>query len=52
MALSQQTLAAMMGTSREAVNKQLRQWEDQGLIALGRNSITLVDREALERLVH
>jgi CRP-like cAMP-binding protein len=26
MPLSQQTLAAMMGTSREAVNKQLRQW--------------------------
>lgn len=48
MALSQQTLAAMMGTSREAVNKQLRQWEGQGIIALGRNSITLVDREALE----
>lgn len=51
LSLSQQTLAAMMGTSREAVNKQLRQWEDAGLVALGRNSISVVDREALEQLV-
>lgn len=50
MTLSQQTLAAMMGTSREAVNKQLRIWEDQGLILLGRGSVTLVDRDALEAI--
>ena len=39
--VSQQVLAAMMGTTREAVNKRLREWEDEGLISLGRGAITL-----------
>ncbi len=41
----------MMGTSREAVNKQLRAWEDEGLIALRRGSVTLLDAEQLELIV-
>jgi CRP/FNR family transcriptional regulator, cyclic AMP receptor protein len=39
--ISQQGLATMIGTSRQAVNKQLRQWEDAGLIELHRQSITV-----------
>ena len=48
--LSQQFLAAMMGTSREAVNKRLREWEREGVLALGRESVTLLDRDSLEQI--
>lgn len=50
-AISQQTLAAMMGTSREAVNRQLRLWQDEGLVALRRNTVTVLDSPALQGLV-
>ena len=49
--LSQRVLGAMMGTSREAVNKQLRAWEEEGIIAIRRGSITLRDPEKLEMIV-
>lgn len=49
--LPQHLLASMMGTSREAVNKQLRSWEDAGLIDVRRGTITVIDRTSLERLV-
>jgi len=45
--LPQQDLADLVGTSRESVNKQLRQWEEAGLVRLGRGRIFL---EAPERL--
>lgn len=45
---SQNLLASMVGTSREAVNKQLRAWEEGGLIDLKRGNITILDRAALE----
>jgi CRP-like cAMP-binding protein len=45
--ISQHMLASMIGTSREAVNKQLRSWEEQGLIDVRRGSITLLDRRRL-----
>ena len=48
--LSQQFLAAMMGTSREAVNKRLREWEQDGILALDRESVTVLDREFLAQL--
>ncbi len=51
LSLSQRVLGAMMGTSREAVNKQLRAWEDEGLITLRRGSITLRDADQLELIV-
>lgn len=50
--IQQHTLAAMIGTSREAVNKQLRSWEDDGMIDVGRGSITVLDRSRLEQIVH
>ena len=45
---SQQMLAAMMGTTREAVNKRLREWEDEGLLTLGRGFVIVHDLEELE----
>ncbi|MBK8208977.1 MAG: Crp/Fnr family transcriptional regulator [Rhodospirillales bacterium] len=49
--IQQHTLAAMIGTSREAVNKQLRSWEVDGMIDVGRGSIVVLDRSRLERIV-
>jgi CRP-like cAMP-binding protein len=46
---SQAVLANMIGTSREAVNKQLRAWEQLGRIRLKRNLVVLCDVEALQR---
>lgn len=48
--LSQQFLAAMMGTTREAVNKRLREWEQEGVLKLGRESVTVLDRAFLADL--
>lgn len=50
--LSQHMLASMIGTSREAVNKQLRAWEGKGLIDVRRGSITILDREGLEKVIN
>jgi len=49
--IQQHTLAAMIGTTREAVNKQLRTWEKDGVIDVGRGSITVLDRSRLESVV-
>lgn len=49
--LPQHLLASMIGTSREAVNKQLRAWEGEGLIDVQRGSVTLLERDGLEEIV-
>lgn len=49
--VSQHMLASMIGTSREAVNKQLRIWEAMGVIALKRGSITVLTPDALATIV-
>jgi cAMP-binding proteins - catabolite gene activator and regulatory subunit of cAMP-dependent protein kinases len=49
--ISQHMLASMIGTSREAVNKQLRFWEEEGVIDVRRGSITVLSRERLARIV-
>ena len=46
--LPQQELADMVGTTRESINKQLRAWEQHGLVALGRARVTILDHEAME----
>ena len=46
--LPQQDLADLVGTTRESVNKQLRSWEEEGLVKLERTRITIVERAALE----
>ena len=45
--VSQEELAVFIGATRESVNRQLQTWKRQGVIALGRNRIQLLDRGAL-----
>ena len=47
LALSQDDLAAMLGVSRQSVNRQLRQWAEGGLIELRYGHVTLRDRAGL-----
>jgi CRP/FNR family cyclic AMP-dependent transcriptional regulator len=49
--LSQQDLGNLMGTTRESVNKQMRQWTTDGLITVDRGYITVHDADALETYV-
>ena len=49
--LSQQDLGNLMGTTRESVNKQMRQWIDDGLVTVERGYITIHDQDALEAYV-
>jgi CRP/FNR family transcriptional regulator, cyclic AMP receptor protein len=44
---AQGTLAAMVGGSREAVNRCLRKWQKAGFVAIGDRGILLLDPEAL-----
>jgi DNA-binding GntR family transcriptional regulator len=48
---TQAELGAVLGVSREAVNKALRALERQGLLVLGRGRVTVPDPSALLRLV-
>jgi CRP-like cAMP-binding protein len=41
--LPQQDLADLVGTTRESVNKQLREWEEAGLVRLGRGRVAILD---------
>ena len=43
---SQSALAALVGGSRETVNRCLRKWEKEGLIAMEGGRISLIDPEA------
>lgn len=45
--LSQADLASYVGASREAVNQILRRFRDDGLVATARQSITILDLDAL-----
>jgi CRP-like cAMP-binding protein len=47
--LPQRELAAMMGTSRESINKQLREWAEAGWLTVDRGNIAIHDVEALTR---
>ncbi len=46
--LPQQDLADLVGTTRESVNKQLRSWEEEGLVKLERTRITIIEQSGLE----
>jgi CRP-like cAMP-binding protein len=46
---TQGALAAMVGGSREAVNRCLRKWQKQGLLAVSAGRIDLTDPEGLAR---
>jgi len=45
--LTQETLAGMVGASRQTVNRQLRDWQARNIIRLGYGVVTVVDRAAL-----
>ncbi|WP_428670542.1 Crp/Fnr family transcriptional regulator [Reyranella sp.] len=49
--VSQADLARMLGVSREFVNKQLKVWRAAGIVELGRRTMVVRDRRALEQLV-
>ncbi len=48
--LSQQDLGEMVGTTRESINKQIRAWESEGVLAMARGRVTILDVAALESL--
>lgn len=48
--ITQNELAAMLGVSRESVNKQLNLFAREGWVGLGRGSVTLRDPAALRNL--
>lgn len=47
--LTQDDLASMAGTTRATANKVLRELEDKRVVTLGRGTITVIDRAALDR---
>ena len=49
MPMSQSAFGAMLGASRETINKQLKAWQDEGLIITGRRFVVLVDVDRLAR---
>lgn len=48
--LSQRELGALVGVSRESINKCLSAWQNDGIVRIGKNLITILDREAFEGL--
>ncbi len=50
-ALTQQEMAARLGTVREMIGRSLRQLETRGLIKTERGRIVILDREGLQKLV-
>jgi CRP/FNR family cyclic AMP-dependent transcriptional regulator len=48
--LSQESLAQMVGVSRQTLNRGLKALEAKGVIAVGYASLTLIDGPALERI--
>ena len=48
-ALTHQTIAQMIGASRETVSRAMKEFQDQGLIHVERRRIAVGNREALEK---
>ncbi len=48
--LSQEDLANMLGATRESVNKVLRAFQQQGLIAYGRGRLRILNSQALQEV--
>jgi CRP-like cAMP-binding protein len=49
LAISQEDLALMAGTTRPTANRMLTSTQEEGLVSLGRGRVTVLDREALAR---
>ncbi len=50
--LTHQTIAQMIGASRETVSRAMREFQDAGLITVHRRQISIGDRAALEKQAH
>jgi len=48
---TQQELSQIIGTSRESTNKQLREWEKQGFIKLGRGTVSILLPQGLRQIL-
>ncbi|TGD97960.1 Crp/Fnr family transcriptional regulator [Methylobacterium nonmethylotrophicum] len=48
--ITQEELAVFANTSRETINRQLQAWKRDGLVALGRSRVRLLDRAALDAI--
>lgn len=49
--LAQQDLADLVGATRESVNKLLRAWQEQGIVALSRGRVVLARPDDLQAIV-
>jgi CRP-like cAMP-binding protein len=49
--LTQQEMAAMVGTAREVVGRSLKELEEAGAIKLDRHRIVITDKEALQKIM-
>jgi CRP-like cAMP-binding protein len=49
--LSQQEIGALIGVTRESVNKQLSAWQERGWVKVSRGAILVTNIEALESVV-
>lgn len=49
LAVSQEDLAFMLGVSRQSINRQLKQWEEEGVLRVGYRVVELLDRDRLAR---
>jgi len=49
--LTQQDMAAMVGTAREVVGRSLKTLEDEGAIRMDRHRIVITDKETLKDMV-
>lgn len=49
--LTHQTMAELIGASRETVSRTLRHLEERGVVAVNRRQVTILDRAALEAAV-
>ena len=47
-----QKLSVELGTAREVISRQLQEFQRRGWIAQARGSVSLLDRQQLERLAH
>ena len=50
LATSHEQLAQALGASRESVSRQLKHFEERGLVRLGRGAIEIIDPRALRQL--
>lgn len=50
--LTQQELAAVVGTAREVVGRTLQAWQDAGAVRVQRGAIVVLNRERLRLLAH